>query len=122
MYGHALAAYILQQHRQSTHGHPLVIYEMGAGNGTLMSNILDYIQHQAPEIYESMRYNIIEISKQLTERQEWNNMSRLHQQARQSGRVKIINKSIFDWTDRVEEPCFFIALEVIVRSMHHETF
>lgn len=29
-----------------------VLYEMGAGNGTLMSNILDYLREEEPEVYE----------------------------------------------------------------------
>jgi hypothetical protein len=116
LYGYALAEYILQQHCASGSGKPLVIYEMGAGNGTLMSNILSWIQRKAPNVYHTMRYNIIEISKQLTERQEWNNMSHLTEQVRQSGRVRIVNKSIFDWSETVQEPCFFIALEVLVRA------
>lgn len=32
--------------------HDLIIYEMGAGNGTLMANILDYIEEAHPDVYE----------------------------------------------------------------------
>ena len=29
-----------------------IIYEMGAGNGTLMTNIMDYLREDEPEVYE----------------------------------------------------------------------
>jgi SAM-dependent MidA family methyltransferase len=29
-----------------------IIYEMGAGNGTLMCNIMDYLRDEEPEVYE----------------------------------------------------------------------
>ena len=92
---------------------PLVIYEVGAGNGTLMMNILDYLATTQPDIYERTQYNIIEISSKLADRQskrfDIREVAKRHKQ-----RVKIINKSIFDWRDHVPEPCFFIAMEVIV--------
>lgn len=114
-YGYALANYILQEYEKMPKSGPLIIYEMGAGNGTLMGNILDYVKNYAPDIYKNMNYNIIEISRQLSERQEWNNMSQLDTEVRKHPNVRIINQSIFDWQEKVNENCFFIALEVIVR-------
>ena len=91
-----------------------MIYEVGAGNGTLMMNILDHLAATQPEVYEKTQYNIIEISSKLADRQskrfDIREIAKRHKQ-----RVKIINKSIFDWRERVVEPCFFIAMEVIVR-------
>lgn len=113
-YGYAIGEYILREHLQKSSNRPLILYEMGAGNGTLMCNILEHIQRSNPRVYASMQYNVIEISKQLTERQEWNNMSKLAQEARKHKNVRIINRSIFDWTQKVDDECFFIALEVIV--------
>lgn len=83
-----------------------IIYEVGAGNGTLAANILDFIQEQHPEVYERTRYRIIEISSSLADNQR-----------KALGRhscVQVINKSVFDWAEREWAPCFFIALEVIV--------
>lgn len=86
----------------------LVIYEIGAGNGTLASDILDYVRDEyPPEVYERVRYNIIEISPQLAGIQR-DKLTGTH-----TG-VRIINKSIFDWDTRDNSTCFFIALEVIV--------
>lgn len=115
-YGFAIAEYILSEHLKRNSGKPLIIYEMGAGNGTMMRNIMQYVQKKRPDLFSSMKYNIIEISRQLTERQEWTNMSQLSRQAQlYQKQVQIINKSIFDWDEYVEDDCFFIALEVIVR-------
>lgn len=117
LYGYAIAKYILKEHGSSKS--PLVIYEMGAGNGTMMCNILTYIQENAPKIYETTQYNIIEISKQLSERQEWNNISRRSKDMNKfKNNVRIINRSIFDWARVVNEPCFFLALEVIDNFAH----
>jgi len=85
-----------------------VVYEMGGGNGTLGLNILDYLRDEYPEIYERTTYKIIEISHGLAKIQQ----TRLKQH---SHVVEVINKSIFDWNDVVHSPCFFLALEVIVR-------
>ncbi len=93
----------------------MVIYEMGAGNGTLMVNIMEYLRQHAPHVYKQARYNIIEISQQLSERQEFNNISSLSEQVNKyQSKVSIINKSIFDWDTRIPDECFFIALEVVV--------
>ena len=81
---------------------------MGGGNGTLARNILDYLQAEYPEVYERTQYKIIEISP---------NLAAIQQKAlaRHTNVVKIINKSVFDWDEYVASPCFFLALEVIVR-------
>jgi len=47
----------------------LVIYEIGAGNGTLAMDILDYIRSAYPEVYECTHYNIVEISGRLAKSQ-----------------------------------------------------
>ncbi|KAI8899628.1 S-adenosyl-L-methionine-dependent methyltransferase [Globomyces pollinis-pini] len=111
-YGNALANYILTQYKSDNKGNEyLDIYEIGAGNGTLMSNILDYIRMTEPQIYTKTRYNIIEISHQLSKRQ--------YKQAEKTNhKVQIINKSIFDWSDAVPQPCFFIAMEVLDNLSH----
>ncbi|KAJ1771663.1 hypothetical protein LPJ74_002090 [Coemansia sp. RSA 1843] len=118
-YGYSIAQHIVRQFKADSagkqKGQPLVIYEMGGGNGTLMINILDYIRDNEPGIYSSMEYNLIEISTKLAKQQ-------LRQQARKSQiphtNVNIINKSIFDWSKRVDMPCFFVAMEVIDNFAH----
>jgi SAM-dependent MidA family methyltransferase len=93
----------------------LVIYEIGAGNGTLANDVLDYVRDEyPPEVYERVRYNIIEISPQLAALQR-NKLIENHPG------VRVVNKSIFDWAARDSSACFFIALEVVV-STHPPIF
>lgn len=105
-YGEALARYILVNYKLNSYPYnDLIIYEAGAGNGTLMLNVLDYIKENEPEVYERTKYRIIEISSKLFNKQ--NSRLRKHRE-----KVEIINESVLEWNTTVNEPCFFIALEV----------
>ncbi|CAK7895498.1 hypothetical protein CAAN1_10S00320 [[Candida] anglica] len=120
-YGEALARYLLVNYKLNGHYpyHDLIIYEMGGGNGTLMCNILNYIKETQPDVYARTQYKIIEISSQLAEKQKANAMEqKLVSQGLDSSKVEIINKSIFHWDTVVNEPCYFIALEVFDNFSH----
>lgn len=86
-----------------------IIYEIGAGNGTLAVDILDYLQEVHPEVYDRTRYNIIEISGRLVQMQK-KRLYKVHPN------VRVTHKSIFHWETRELAPCFFVAMEVIVCS------
>ncbi|KAF7770351.1 hypothetical protein Agabi119p4_6325 [Agaricus bisporus var. burnettii] len=88
-----------------------VIYEIGAGNGSLAESILDLLKEHYPDVYERTRYNIIEISGNLAKMQK-KNLARHH------GCVKVTHQSIFHWKTRETAPCFFLALEVIDNFAH----
>lgn len=117
-YGEAIARYLVDNYRLT--GYPyddLIIYEMGAGRGTLMLNILDYIREFDPAVYHRTKYRIIEISTQLATLQN----SQLMQSSAARGhadKVEIINQSIFDWSNPVPSPCFFLAFEVFDNFAH----
>lgn len=116
-YGYAIAKYIVTEYKLNNYPHKdLIIYEMGAGNGTLMMNILDYIQQFEPTVYERTRYRIIEISKKLAqrqgERQEVRDATRRHRC------VEVIHKSIFEWDTLVPDHCFFVGMEVLDNFSH----
>lgn len=117
-YGEAIARSLVEQYKLTHHPyHDLIIYEMGAGNGTMMLNILDHIRDFYPEIYPQTQFKIIEISTQLAELQN----AGLYKTAASKGHldhVQIINKSIFDWDMYVPEPCWFLALEVFDNFAH----
>jgi SAM-dependent MidA family methyltransferase len=85
----------------------LVIYEIGAGNGTLARDILDNLRDEYPEVYDRTHYHIIEISGRLAELQR--ERLSVHHPV-----VTITHKSIFAWDVTVPTPCFFVAMEVIV--------
>ncbi|KAI1322399.1 S-adenosyl-L-methionine-dependent methyltransferase [Xylariaceae sp. FL0255] len=117
-YGEAIARYLLSNYIMSTYPyHDLIIYEMGAGRGTLMLNVLDYIRSVEPSVYDRTKYKIIEISGSLATLQS----SRLMADAASRGhasKVEIINKSVFDWDSPVPSPCFFLAMEVFDNFAH----
>lgn len=87
----------------------LVIYEIGAGNGTLAQNVLDYLREEHPEVYDRTKYQIIEISGQLADLQE-KRLKLTHPT------LQVHRKSIFEWDQRIPGPCYFLAMEVIVSN------
>ena len=117
-YGEAIARYMVSNYKLSLFPyHDLLIYEMGAGNGTLMLNILDYIRDTDPEVYARTRFRVIEVSTALANLQT----QQLQRSAAARGhadKVTIVNQSIFDWTTYVSSPCFFLALEVFDNFAH----
>lgn len=113
-YGEAIARYLVAHYRLTLFPyHDLVIYELGAGNGTLMLNILDYIRDVDPEVYQRTRFRMVEISKWMAELQMRNVAAGGH-----ADHVEIVNNSIFDWDTYVTSPCFFLAFEVIDNFGH----
>ena len=124
-YGEAVARYLMSNYIMSTYPyHDLIVYEMGAGRGTLMLNVLDYIRDNEPSIYDRTKYKIIEISPQLAtlQRSQLDSAAaEVTAQAASRGhadKVEIINRSIFDWRERVPSPCFFLAMEVFDNFAH----
>jgi len=113
-----MARYMVTNYKLSLYPYyDLLIYEMGAGNGTLMLNILDYIRIEHPEVYQRTKFRVIEISSSLADLQS----EQLRQSAYSRGhldKVEIINRSIFDWDTYVSSPCFFLALEVFDNFAH----
>ena len=117
-YGEAIARYLVHQYTMSLYPyHDLIIYEMGAGNGTLMRNILDYIRDNHPDIYIRTKFRVIEISSSLHSLQKTLLTSNLSDPDHLE-HVELINSSILDWNTPVSQPCFFIALEVIDNFGH----
>lgn len=112
-YAEAIARYMIANYKLSLYPyHDLLIYELGAGNGTLMLNILDYIRAVDPEVYARTRFKIIEVSSRLAD------MQRLAAAKGHGRKVEIINKSIFDWDTFMPTPCFFLAMEVFDNFAH----
>ncbi|KAI1358978.1 S-adenosyl-L-methionine-dependent methyltransferase [Xylaria arbuscula] len=117
-YGESIARYLMSNYVMSTYPyHDLIIYEMGAGRGTLMLNILDYIREVEPSVYDRTKYKIIEISPALATLQNSQMMADAASRGHAS-KVEIINKSIFDWDSRELSPCFFLAMEVFDNFAH----
>lgn len=117
-YGEAIARYLMSNYLMTTYPyHDLIIYEMGAGRGTLMLNILDYIRDIEPAVYDRTKYKIIEISSSLASLQNAQLLATAASRGH-ANKVEIINKSIFDWDSREPSPCFFLAMEVFDNFAH----
>ncbi|GAM82692.1 hypothetical protein ANO11243_006750 [Dothideomycetidae sp. 11243] len=117
-YGEAIARFLVSNYKLTLYPyHDLLIYEMGAGNGTLMLNILDYIRAADPEVYARTQFRVIEVSANLASLQA--NQLKSSASARgHEDKVTIVNKSIFDWDTFLPSPCFFLALEVFDNFAH----
>jgi SAM-dependent MidA family methyltransferase len=59
----AIARHIILQHRNQSK--PLHIIEIGAGRGQLATDILEYMRRHHDDIFDTMRYTIVEISPNL---------------------------------------------------------
>ncbi|OQD73883.1 hypothetical protein PENDEC_c013G00738 [Penicillium decumbens] len=117
-YGETIARYLVSNYKLTLYPyHDLIIYEMGAGNGTMMLNILDFIRDTDYEVYQRTKYKIIEISPALADLQMKNLLDTLNSKGHRD-RVEIINRSIFEWDTYVHSPCFFLALEVFDNFGH----
>ncbi|KAI1003030.1 hypothetical protein K3495_g5174 [Podosphaera aphanis] len=117
-YGEAIARYLITNYKLIQYPYDdLIIYEMGAGNGTLMMNILDFIRDVEPSVYDRTRYKIIEISASLAKIQQ-QNLLRTANARGHFKKVEIINKSIFEWDKLVPSPCYFLAMEVFDNFAH----
>ncbi|KAF8493283.1 S-adenosyl-L-methionine-dependent methyltransferase [Russula emetica] len=111
-YGQAIAQCLVSEYLLKYFPYEdLVIYEIGAGNGTLAMDILDFIESAYPEVYERTHYNIVEISGRLARLQEELLVPR-------HACVSITHKSIFHWNRRESAACFFLAMEVIDNFAH----
>lgn len=111
-YGQSIANYIVNHYLLHYYPyHDLNIFEIGAGNGTLMLNILDHLKSNHKHIYKQTNYNIIEISDKLSsiQRKLLTNHSR---------HINIINKSFFDINSVHHQPCYFLAMEVFDNLAH----
>ncbi|KAI0924231.1 hypothetical protein AcW2_005167 [Taiwanofungus camphoratus] len=111
-YGHAVAQCLVSEYLLKYFPYEdFVIYEIGAGNGTLALDILTYVQERYPEVYDRTRYNIIEISENLANLQR-EKLCVIHPC------VTVTYESIFRWDTREPAPCFFLAMEVIDNFAH----
>lgn len=89
------------------------LYEIGAGNGSMMVDVMRFLRESHPEVYDRTRYTIVEISEQLAARQK----RRVREEGFE-GKVKVENVDFFDWKGGNQESCYFIALEVFDNFAH----
>lgn len=122
--GSTLASYITdrveEKKRQGWAG-TLNIYEIGGGTGTLAKDALDWLREHRYDLYSSCRYDTIDISSNLAERQ--------YDRVRGAGHGDdIFHANVGDaclsdtWHrvagDRANDGCFIIGMEVLDNLPH----
>ncbi|OQR90349.1 hypothetical protein ACHHYP_05589 [Achlya hypogyna] len=113
-YSRAIANYMMMSpHTIHNDTGKLHIYEIGGGAGTNALCILDYIKEQAPALYAKTTYTMIEISARMAARQQARVASHPN--------CKVVNTDILTYSKthpKVNDPCFFIAMEVLDNLPH----
>ena len=74
-------------------------------------NIMTYLREHRPEVYAKAQYHIIEISPKLAEKQNQTRAEALHA----ADKIVVHNKSILQWQEITNDPCFVVGTEVLVR-------
>jgi hypothetical protein len=115
-YGYTLANYMLK-HRSG----PLKVLEIGGGTGTGALSILDFYYKHDRASYERIEYTVCEISPVIAETCLLR-LSKAHPHLVKTGRVKVLNKSAFDWEDSSDKQVFVIALEVLDNLPHDRVY
>ena len=114
-YGHGIGKWIFERVGGALAFEKVRILEIGAGNGSLCSSILDYAKKNHPKHFESMEYHLVEVSDQLHQKQ----LSNLSGEAK--AKCTFHNKSIFDYQPNTlskNEHWFILGMEVLDNLPH----
>ena len=126
-YGMTIGNYIndcwknYQSNDQMLRDKRLKIIEVGAGNGSAASSILNYFKLISPNLYNSLEYKIIEISPIMIERCR-KNLSKDHPNLIKKRNIKFINQSIVDYKAQDNDIVFILFLEVLDNMPHDRVY
>ena len=79
-----------------------------------MSDALSFIRDQHPDLWPQTRYRVIEISPELARLQR-----ERAKESKVDHKVEILNTDVFDWEGGDQEPCYVVALEMLVGAPTH---
>ena len=133
-FGAALANYISHTHQNDVRfkSHPLKIYEIGGGTGTLAKDILSWLREHRPSLHDTCTYSCIEISPTLAALQH----QRVAEEAGHGERFRVVQGDAAEgatWTaagavknnnyssgseEVTQPPCFVVAMEVLDNLPH----
>jgi hypothetical protein len=114
-FARSLTSAILSQYKLNHFPHEdLLIYEVGAGNGSFMLDTLRFLKEEHPEVFAKTTYRIIEISAALAQ------IQRARAQKAGFTNVEVVNQDFFKWQGRDSRPCFVVANEVFVSDTECE--
>ena len=108
-YGQGIGKFLIRKYKEcsiSKNNMPLVIYEIGPGNGTLCEDVLSFMEKYDQEVFARVEYNLIEISERLVK------TKLIPLKKRFPSKVRIHNQSFFDWQYVDKRPSTVIAIEV----------
>jgi SAM-dependent MidA family methyltransferase len=121
-YGYTIANFMLNQ-LESAKTRKLRVLEMGPGTGTFADSMLDFFKNYDLDIYRECEYTFVEISPQLAALCE-ELMKQNHPKLMETGKIKIFNGSIFDYTKRQGggQSTFVVGLEVLDNMPHDRLY
>ena len=108
-YAEAFGQWMIDNYEQSNDN--LDIYEIGCGNGTFGLDLLNWLQQYNLEIYNSTKYNFIDISNRLSKLQK--QRLKKHQHL-----CQFKNMSFIDWNKIVKKNSFIFAFELLDNLPH----
>jgi hypothetical protein len=122
-YSYAIARYLLSQHIIQPHTvgpvkkgfNPLLIFEVGGGNGTNARHILDWLRTNSPSIYAQCHYTLLEFSPRLREAQAAAVATHGPRATVAAADATNVLEANFSGDSR---PCFVIGLEVLDNLPH----
>lgn len=126
-YGMIIANYIslsfdqLKKKHQNYKSMPLHIMEVGAGNGSSSSSILDYFKTYHPVKYRDMKLTIVEISPLMVARCR-NELIKKHAFKVENGDITFESCSILDYNKKSQNITFIIFLEVLDNMPHDRIY
>ena len=111
-YGWVIAEYLISVMKAKFHPQePIVIYDIGAGTGSLAQNILDFLAEHYPEVYSRTEYHLVDIAPPLIAIQR-------HRLVQHSQKVHIHHMSIHNWRTLETRRCFVLAFELFANFPH----
>ncbi|KAJ1619420.1 S-adenosyl-L-methionine-dependent methyltransferase [Pavlovales sp. CCMP2436] len=116
-YARAVGRYIVGEHLRRPAAAPLRIVEMGGGNGTCAAGLLGLLREHFPEIYATCRYELVEISPTMAERQA----RRLRESGIDQERFAVHNCSAIEWARSAPVrpgPSYMLGLELLDNLPH----
>lgn len=111
-YGWVLAEYMITVMRSKFHpSEPLIIYEVGAGAGTLAVSILNFLAEQYPDVYAQCEYHCIELSSYAIPVLRKRLVHHYH-------KAHIHHISIHNWRNLEPRRCFVLGVELLSNMPH----
>lgn len=113
-YGWVIAEYFVTTMRAKFDPlEPLIIYDIGCGNGTLGLTVLNFLAEQYPEVYATCEYHFVDMSPYVIPAIRAKLVHHLHH-------AHIHHISIHNWRTIEPRRCFVVAVELFSNMPHDQ--